>query len=121
MSAPVRTGDLRLRAVIQQRSGVADGIGGTTNAWTWVATIWANLAELSANEKLSANAINSMVTHKMVIRYQGKFADPKVMAGRRVVLFKDGVTRLFNIRGSHDDDERRRFLILDVEEGMNDG
>ena len=43
------------------------------------------------------------------------------MAARRAVFMKDGVTRIFDIRGSHDNEENRRYLVLDAEEGMSNG
>ena len=121
MAAPVRPGDLRLRLKLQSRSTPVDSVGGVSIVWSDVATVWANITELSARELMAAQAVQSEVTHQITIRYQKAFADPKAVAEMRALLVKDGITRLFNIRGSHDNDERRRFLILDAMEGLNDG
>ena len=117
----MRTSDLNRRVTIQQRDAVIDGVGSQAVTWSNVATVWAGIAEASAREVLAAQAMQTAITHKVTIRYQPQFADPKAMAALRVKLVKDDITRVFNIRGSHDDGERRRYLVLDAEEGLNDG
>ena len=86
MTAPARAGDFRLRVDIQQRNATPDTVGGTTDVWSRVATVWAALTELSTGEKIAGQATASQVTHKLLIRYQPQFADPRVMASLRVVL-----------------------------------
>lgn len=112
---------LHRRITLQQRSSALDGVGNQDTTWTDVAPVWADVQPLNGRELVAAQAVNSSVTHQILIRYQTQFADPKVMAAMRAVMTKDGITRIFNIHASRDEDERRRYLILDAEEGMNDG
>lgn len=117
----VRSSNLRRPIVIQQRAGTLDPVGGQSATWTTVATVWADIQPVSGQEKQAADAVQTSVTHQIFIRYQAQFADPRVMAAMRATETKDGITRIFNIRDSRDVEERRRMLVLDVEEGMNDG
>lgn len=117
----IRSSNLNRRIKLQQRSTAVDSFGGQSTAWTDVTTVWGQLEELTEREMMAAAAVQSAVTHKLVIRYQPQFADPKKMAAMRATLTKDSVTRIFNIHGSADQDEKRRFLELTVEEGLNDG
>lgn len=121
MGTAVRTSSLRRRITLESRSVVEDGIGGQSTTWTTVATVWADIQPLSGREKQSAEAMQTSVTHQIFIRYQPQFANPKVMAAMRAKETKDGLTRIFDIHDSRDMEERRRIIVLDVEEGLNDG
>lgn len=117
----LRAGALTRRITLQQRATTQDTFGGQSITWTDVATVWAAVEPLTGRELLSAQAVQSTVSHQITIRYQAQFADPKQMAQMRAVMIKDGVTRLFNIHGSRDEGEKRQSIVLDAEEGLNDG
>lgn len=117
----MRSGDLNRRIILQQRSTAQDTFGQQSTTWTDFATVWAKVEPLSGREQMAAQAMQSSVTHQITIRYQTQFADPKVMAAMRATLTKDGVTRIFNILDARDEEERRHSLIMDAEEGLNDG
>lgn len=121
MATAIRPGDLRSRITLQTRGTSQDNTGQQVNTWTDTAIVWAAIEEAGTKELLAAQAFNTSVTHTVTIRYQRQFADPKVMAAMRIKWNKDGVTRYFNIKGSKDNEERRRYLTLDVEEGLNNG
>lgn len=117
----LRAGALNRRITLQSRSTSQDASGGQLLTWTDVATVWANVDPLSGRELLAAQAVQSAVSHQITIRYQVQFADPLVMAKMRARLVKDGVTRYFNIHGSRDEGEMRQDIIMDAEEGLNNG
>ena len=117
----ISAGALNRRITLQQRGTAQDTAGEPSAIWTAVATVWANVEPLNARELMAAEAVQSSVSHTITIRYQAQFADPKVMARFRATMIKDGVTRVFNIHGSRDESEAKRFLILSAEEGLNLG
>jgi len=86
-----------------------------------VITVYADVSALSGHEMMAAQAVNVSVTHKIALRYKPQFVDPKAMAAMRAIWVKDGVTRIFNIQSSEDDDERRKYMTLSAYEGINAG
>ena len=117
----IRAGALNRRITLQSRSVSQDASGGQINTWADVATIWASIEPLSGRELMAAQAVQSAVSHQITIRYQTQFADPKVMAAMRAILIKDSITRYFNIHASRDEGELRHNIIMDAEEGLNNG
>lgn len=100
---------MRHRIVLQEPVEVVDAGGGRSTSWSDKETVWASVKPLSGNERIHAMALRNPVTHRMTIRYR---AD--VTADWRVSY--DG--RLFNIKAVIDPDERKRFQVLHVEEGL---
>lgn len=117
----LRAGALNYRITLQSRSTSQDASGGQILTWTDVAPVWANIDPLSGRELLAAQAVQSTMSHRITIRYQKQFADPKLMAMMRATMVKDGVTRYFNIHAARDINEMRHYIIMDAEEGLNAG
>ena len=113
----LRSGSLRRRITIQQRSATKDTFGGQSTTWATIATVWADIEPMSGRELLAAQEVKSEVTHQITVRYQSIFADPKVVAGYRV-LYK---SRIFNIQSAMNEGERNRIVTLSVSEGLNEG
>jgi SPP1 family predicted phage head-tail adaptor len=113
----MRAGAMRHRVQIQDQSTTLDTFGGQPLTWTTLATIWADIQPLSAREKEASQAINVEVTHEITIRYQAQFNDTKAMAARRLVYG----SRLFNIHGILNVDERNKQMTILASEGMNLG
>jgi len=113
----VRAGDLRHLVVIEQQAQTQDSFGGQPLTWTAVDTVWADINPLSGREREASQAINVEISHEITIWYQARFADPKVMAAYRL---RYG-TRLFNIHGTLNVDERNREITILAGEGMNIG
>ena len=116
-----QSGQLRHQLTFQVRSTTQDAAGGESTTWTDAVTTWGDVASLTGREMMAAQAVNIELSHTITIRYKPQFADPKVVAAMRVLWVKDGITRLFNIQSASDDDERRKYMILMVYEGLNDG
>lgn len=113
----IRIGTLRHRVKLQQRSTAQDASGGQVTTWSDVATVWADIQPLSGRELLAAQAVNSEVSHQIVIRWQPAFATPKSVAALRILYG----SRIFNIAAALNEDERNRTLTLQATEGLNDG
>jgi SPP1 family predicted phage head-tail adaptor len=81
--------------------------------WTDVATVWASIEALSAREFIAAQAAQSEITARVVMRYR-----PGVEATMRLKHGADA----YNIHGVlPDPDSGREWLTLPVSRGVNDG
>lgn len=108
----MEAGKLRHRITIQQRSSTQDSYGQPLVAWTDVATVWCAIDPLSGRELLAAEAVQSEITHKVVMRYRsGINAKMRVLYG----------SRIFDIQNVLDENERHRTLTLLCLEGLTDG
>jgi SPP1 family predicted phage head-tail adaptor len=61
-------GRMKFRVEIQSRTGVSDGMGGSTVSWATTATVWADIQPLSMNERTQADRLVGDATHKLIIR-----------------------------------------------------
>ena len=66
--APTTIGSLRHRITFQSLSTVADGQGGSTESWTNFKTVWAELKPTSGRERMFAQRIEDVYSHKITIR-----------------------------------------------------
>ena len=107
MSGNGSIGAMRERLVLEAPQDTPDGAGGFTRVWTGIATLWAGLRPLSAQERVVAEAEDHAVTHRILIRWRDD-----ISTDRR---FRDGA-RIFEIRAVSDPDERGRFLNIDAAE-----
>jgi SPP1 family predicted phage head-tail adaptor len=110
----MRAGPMRHQVVIEGRQATQDTFGEQSTTWATVDTVYADINPLSGREREAAQAINVEISHEITIRYQDEFSDPRVVAAYRV---RYG-TRLFNIHGSANVDERNREITLLAGEGM---
>lgn len=113
----MRSGDLRKRVTFQVRSTVSDAFGQQSSVWTDLFTIWAGIEGLSARELYAAQAVQSEVTHTIMVRYRPEFALPAVVAAMRVLYG----ARVFNISGAVNVNERNREIVISASEGLNLG
>ncbi len=100
-------GKLRHRLRLEEAVETADGAGGVDLAWATVATLWARLEPLRADERVRAGRPEEAATHRVTIRRR-----EGVAGGMR---FSIG-NRVFAIRGVVEDGERGRFLECLCEE-----
>ena len=100
-------GAMRHRLVLETPVDTPDGAGGASRTWSAVATLWAGLRPLGANERIDADAEEHAATHRVLVRWRDD-----VTADKRFALG----ARVFEIRGVTDPDERQRYLNIDVEE-----
>lgn len=104
---PIRIGDLRHRITLQTLALTSDGQGGQTEAWADLATVWAYVKPISANERLYAQKLEPLITHRVTIRYR-----TDVTSEMRFTY--EG--RKFQIKAPYSLDERKAFLVFDAQE-----
>lgn len=61
---------LRYRITIQQQSATQDAFGEPVRTWTDVASVWAEILPLTGKELFAAQANQSQVDSKIVIRHR---------------------------------------------------
>lgn len=107
----MQPGRLRHQVAIQARTRTSDGQGGATDTWATVTagTVWAAIEPASGAEVFAAHQLQQRVTHKVTLRYR----DEVTTANR--LLYG---TRVLNIRSVLNPEERQRYLVLLVEEGV---
>ena len=105
---------LRHPVEIQKRTQVQDSTTGEiTHTWARLKMVWASVEPLSAREFIAAQAGQSQITARIVIRYRDD-----VDATMRI-LFRG---KIYNIHGVLPDaDSGLEYLTLPVSEGVNDG
>lgn len=113
----VRAGSLNRRGIIQDRATASGSYGEQSNTWADIATVWMSFEPLMGRELQAAQQINTEVTTKIVVRYQAQWADPIVMAKRRVTYR----SRVFNIHAAMNSNESNVHIILLCSEGLNQG
>jgi SPP1 family predicted phage head-tail adaptor len=96
-------GDLNQRITIQSQTRTADGMGGWTETWATLATVWAAVWPVSAREILKAGQTSMEITHRIKIRYRAG-VDPSYR-----ILFG---TRYFSIMSIINVGERGEWLEL---------
>lgn len=68
-------------------------------------------------EQFAAQAVQSEISHRITVRYRPELANPTSVAAMRVVYG----TRVFNIIGALNIDERHAIVEISATEGLNDG
>lgn len=107
MKAPVKAGDLRHRIAIERPERTSDGAGGSTTEWMTVAEVWAAIWSRSADEDFTLDRVAGTATHDVWIRYRADVQpDMRIRFG----------TRLFDILGAIDVEDRGAWLKCPVEE-----
>jgi SPP1 family predicted phage head-tail adaptor len=117
MSQPVRSGTLSRYIEIQQRATAKDTFGGQSATWTTITSVYALIEALSGTERAAAASYSTDVSHRVTVRYQALFDDPRVIATYRV---KYG-TRIFQVLAGLNVDEANRTIELMCAEGLNNG
>jgi len=110
----VRAGLLNQLIDIEERATTQDAAWQQSRTWTaFKSGIYARIRPLSGRELRSGEATRNVGTHEITIRYT------EGITGAMRVKFG---TRYFNIIGvPRNSEERDRMIILDCEEGLNDG
>lgn len=99
----MRAGQLRDRVTLQEVTETRDSFGAVVEAWSDVATVWAEVADLSGREYFDAQQTNAELKTRIRIRYRSGVV-PKMRA-----VFG---SRVFDIESVIDPDSRRRELHL---------
>ncbi|MGP4843313.1 phage head closure protein [Marinobacter sp. 1Y8] len=110
----MRSGSLRHRVEIQKPVTAQNpNTGSMVVTWQEVAQVWASVEPLSAREFISAQAGQSEINARIVIRYR-----PGITAAMRIIHRE----QVFNIEGVLPDaGSGLEYLTLPVSTGVNDG
>ena len=110
----MQAGRLRHRVTIQEPVKSQDPeTGAVINGWRDVVTTWAEITDLSAREFIAAQAVNSSITTRIVIRFRRG-----VTSRNRIV--HQGV--IYNIAGALADNKSgKEYLTIPCSMGVNDG
>jgi SPP1 family predicted phage head-tail adaptor len=100
-------GKLNRRLALESPVEIPDGAGGVTRSFETAATLWAQVAPVSARGDVEAEKLGGAVTHLIRIR-----KSPDVTTRHRL---RDGAT-LYRIVSIRDRDGRGRFLEIAAEE-----
>lgn len=102
----VRAGKLRERVTIQQRTLTSDGMGGESESWSTLATVWASVTPRTGNREalvVAENQIQSRSVYDLHIRYRADVAVTMRVVWRGNTLEIENVV---------DTDQRTRQLML---------
>lgn len=113
----MKAGTLRHTVSIQQRSATIDALGDVSDSWVTLITARAEVRPLSARELFAAQATQSQVSHQVTVRYRPELAAPKAAATYRVLFG----SRVFDVHGVMNIDERNREIRMMCSEGLSDG
>jgi len=109
----LRAGELRHQVTIQRRIETQDVGGAMLVSWEDVATVWAQIAPLSAREYLQSAALQSEITARIKIRHR-----PGLDATMRIVHGE----KIYNPAAWLPDAESGiEYLTAPCSEGVNDG
>jgi SPP1 family predicted phage head-tail adaptor len=117
MSGPMRGGTLTRFIDIQQQTVTKDSFGGQALTWVTLKSVYAAIEALSASERMAAMSYSTDVSHRVTVRYDAIFIDPRVVATYRILYG----ARIFNIEGAMNVDEANRTIELICSEGLNLG
>lgn len=110
-------GRLRKSVRFQTRDTSVDSFGQQVTSWTDAFSTRASIEPLSVRERFAAQAVQSEISHRIAVRYRAELANPTAVAAMRVVFG----TRVFNIVGAINIDERHAIVEINATEGLNDG
>jgi SPP1 family predicted phage head-tail adaptor len=113
----IRAGQLRKIITFQSRTTGQDAAGQPLATWTTQFTAYAAIEPLSGRELIQAQIAGAAVSHQITVRYRSELANPIDVAKMRIMYG----TRVFNIQASMNQMEANRAVILQVQEGLNDG
>jgi SPP1 family predicted phage head-tail adaptor len=110
----VDTGRLRHRITIEEPTDSSDGQGGKTRVWKTFLTGFAEIKPSTGMIRLSAQKIETDVSHTVTIRFRKDLAPGTNM---RVNYTVGSLTRYFYIHAMLNVEERNRYWQLLCKEG----
>lgn len=117
MTAALRGGTLNRTISVQQRSTQKDSFGQQIIGWSELKKVYAYIEALTGSEREAAMSISTDVSHRITVRFDAIWSDPRVVAGCRIVYG----TRIFNVNAAMNLDEANRTIELLCTEGLTYG
>jgi len=103
----VDPGFLRVELALQTATLTPDGLGGHTENWAEIATVFGRIEPVSARAVFGAAQTLETVTHRITMRWRAG-----VTSGMRFAR----AARIFEIVTVHDPDETGRYLVCRARE-----
>jgi len=105
--------NLNRRIVIKSLAQTKDAQGGIVDTWTTYLTVWAQVNNLSGNERKLTNSGGQVAEARteFTIRYANVTASHKIEYNGKT----------YNIKHVNDYKEEHRFMILTCDTGLNNG
>lgn len=103
----VDPGSLRRELSLQACTPAPDGLGGHTEEWAEVATLFGRVEPISASSVFGADQTFEAVSHRITVRWRANLA-----IGMRFV----SQGRIFDIVTAHDPDDSGRYLVCRARE-----
>jgi len=103
-------GKLNRRLVLEAPVETGDGAGGVTRSYNAVATLWAQVTPVSAQEEIEAARLGARITHRIGLRFSND------VTTRHRFREAGAVYRIVSLR---DRDGRKRFLEIAAEERVD--
>ena len=103
----VDPGALRREFSLQSCTAMPDGLGGHTQDWNEVATLFGQMEPVAAGSVFGADQMLETVTHRITLRLRADVA-----SGMRLV----SQGRIFDIVTAHDPDDSARYLTCRIRE-----
>tara|TARA_R110001583_G_scaffold194878_1_gene367424 strand:+ start:937 stop:1266 length:330 start_codon:yes stop_codon:yes gene_type:complete len=102
-------GKMRYRIKVENATNTRDAGGGMSQAYNSAAFVYANIKPTNANSSYRQGMVQEKVTHEITMRFMKNIGtNSRISYG----------TRLFDVKGIINVDERDRFLKLLCEEGV---
>jgi len=113
-------GRMRQRLELQSASRSTDGGGGAALTWSKVANIFCDIQTESASESMHGreNEMREVVRHKILMRYRPDVSHKNRLVQTYIRYDGEQATRIFNIKGVVNMENRFKFLELTCEEGV---
>lgn len=105
----MRSGALRHHITIQQKTVTRDSYGAEVVTWSTFATPWADIQPLNGRELIAAQATQSEVTGKIIMRY---------LAGVLPAMRISYEGKYYDIKAAIDPGLQHRELQLLISEGL---
>lgn len=112
----MRTGRLRRRLTLQQKTSIRDAAGGVNNSWSDVTTVWGGVEPLTGREYLAAQATQNEEEVRIVIRYY-----KGIDSTWRIKDATESPQVIYTIHSIRNENTRNRMLILNCRQGAESG
>ena len=107
-------GMLKSSITIERKTRTADGMGGYTDTWSDLATVWAKWSGVGGSEKWQAMRVSPVNRFKAIIRFKGDADGAPYYSAADRVTYRG---REFDIESVIDMDDAQTWLELTLAEG----
>lgn len=104
-------GRMRDRVTLRKWTPTNDASWGPQPGWTDSATFWASVETVAATEKFAQQGVQTQVSHRVRLRHRADVTSKDRLVYRGRVL---------DILGIHDPDGRKRELLIEAKENVEE-